>query len=87
MMARFDLLLTPDLYDGGYTVTVPALPGCITDGRTIDEALANTREAIECHTDGLSAAALAGSGARFDLLVVSMSVDIPRSSDTGQRPE
>lgn len=77
MRARFDILLTPDLYDGGYTVTVPALPGIVTDGKTIDEALANAREAIECHTDGLSAAELARSGARFDLIVVSMNIDIP----------
>ena len=33
----------------GYTVTVPALPGCVTWGRTVDEALAMAREAIEGH--------------------------------------
>jgi len=32
--------------DGGYTVTVPALPGCITEGATWDEAIANAQEAI-----------------------------------------
>jgi len=32
--------------DGGHTVTVPALPGCITEGATWDEALANAQEAI-----------------------------------------
>ena len=32
--------------DGGYTVTVPALPGCITEGATWDEAVANAQEAI-----------------------------------------
>lgn len=84
-MPRFDVLLTPDLYGGGYTVTVPALPGIVTHGRTIDEALANAQDAIECHTDGLSAVARAGSGARFDLIVVSMNVDIPGSSDAGRR--
>jgi predicted RNase H-like HicB family nuclease len=33
--------------EGGYTVYVPSLPGCISEGNTKDEALANIREAIE----------------------------------------
>lgn len=32
--------------DAGYVVTVPTLPGCVTQGDTRDEALANAREAI-----------------------------------------
>lgn len=32
--------------DGGYTVTVPSLPGCISEGPTREEALANIEEAI-----------------------------------------
>ena len=33
--------------DGTYTVIVPSLPGCLTFGRTVDEALAMAKEAIE----------------------------------------
>lgn len=33
--------------EGGYTVTVPALPGCISEGDTLEEALANIKDAIE----------------------------------------
>ena len=33
--------------DDGYTVTVPLLPGCISEGDTWDEAIANITEAIE----------------------------------------
>jgi predicted RNase H-like HicB family nuclease len=33
--------------DGGYWAEVPALPGCATQGETIEELLANLREAIE----------------------------------------
>ena len=36
-----------------YGVTVPDLPGCFTAGRTLDEALAMAREAIELHLEGL----------------------------------
>ena len=39
------MVLDPD-EEGGYTVTVPALPGCVTEGDTREEALANIREAI-----------------------------------------
>jgi antitoxin HicB len=33
--------------EGGYTVTVPALPGCISEGDTLEEALKNIKDAIE----------------------------------------
>ncbi|MDP9372913.1 MAG: type II toxin-antitoxin system HicB family antitoxin [Chloroflexota bacterium] len=52
---RYTVLLTPDPEEGGYTVTVPALPGCITEGDTVEEALTNAREAIKCHLEGLAA--------------------------------
>ena len=38
---------------GGYTVTVPALPGCITYGETDDEAIAMAKEAIELYMESL----------------------------------
>ncbi len=37
--------------EGGYTATVPALPGCISEGDTREEALANIREAIELYLE------------------------------------
>ena len=37
--------------EGGYTVTVPALPGCITEGDNIDQALAMAKEAIELYVE------------------------------------
>lgn len=33
--------------DGGYVVRCPALPGCVSQGRTKKEAIENIREAIE----------------------------------------
>jgi predicted RNase H-like HicB family nuclease len=37
--------------DGGYTVTVPALPVCITEGAAWDEAIADAHEAITGYTE------------------------------------
>lgn len=41
--------------EGGYTVTVPTLPGCVTFGETVDEAIAMAREAIEVYVEGMLA--------------------------------
>jgi predicted RNase H-like HicB family nuclease len=44
---KYRVILEPDPDDGGYVVTCPALPGCVSQGETRDEALANIRDAIE----------------------------------------
>lgn len=38
---------------GGYSVVVPALPGCFTQGDTVPEALDHAREAICCYLGSL----------------------------------
>lgn len=43
----FKVFLEPDLDYGGYVVVCPSLPGCYSQGKTVSEALANIREAIE----------------------------------------
>lgn len=52
---RYTLLLTPDPEEGGYTVTVPALPGCITEGDTVEEVIENAKEAIALYVEDLEA--------------------------------
>ncbi len=49
----FQLVFEPDP-DGGYTVTVPALPGCVTYGSDMEEARKMAREAIELYLEDLS---------------------------------
>jgi predicted RNase H-like HicB family nuclease len=39
--------------EGGYTVIVPSLPGCVTCGETIEEAVCMAREAIELYLESL----------------------------------
>lgn len=41
--------------EGGYVVRAPALPGCHTQGETIEEAEKNIREAIELYLESLEA--------------------------------
>jgi antitoxin HicB len=48
---RYVVVLKPTSHEDevGYTVTVPALPGCVTEGDTVEEALTNAREAIQAY--------------------------------------
>lgn len=50
MAHRYRVMLEPE-EEGGYSVWVPALPGCVSQGDTFEEALANIREAIECYLE------------------------------------
>jgi len=41
---------------GGYTVTVPSLPGLVTEGRDLEHARSMAKGAIQCYIDGLKKA-------------------------------
>lgn len=41
--------------DGGYHAMCPVLPGCHSEGNTLDEAVANVREAIEVYIESMIA--------------------------------
>jgi len=47
---RFRVVLEPS-EEGGFTVYVPSLPGCIREGETEEEALRNIQEAIELYLE------------------------------------
>ena len=55
-MAKYTIILEPNYPEEGYTVRVPALPGCITYGRSREEALVRAKEAIEGFIAGLERA-------------------------------
>lgn len=38
--------------DSSYGITIPDIPGCFTAGETLDKALTNVQEAVECHLEG-----------------------------------
>lgn len=42
--------------NGGYTVTVPTLPGIVTEGTTLEKARIMAQDAIRCYIEGLKVA-------------------------------
>jgi antitoxin HicB len=49
---RFNIFLRPEP-EGGFTAIVPALPGCVTYGRTLDEAKKMAKDAIGGYIESL----------------------------------
>jgi predicted RNase H-like HicB family nuclease len=49
-LVKLKVVLEPS-EEGGYTVYVPSLPGCISEGDTREEAVSNIREAIELYLE------------------------------------
>ena len=50
---KFKVIIGEDLEDKGYNVSCPALSGCHSQGDTIEDALKNIKEAIECYLESL----------------------------------
>ncbi|MDQ1265449.1 MAG: hypothetical protein QG635_599 [Bacteroidota bacterium] len=51
---NYKIMLKPEP-EGGFTVVVPSLPGCITFGSTLEEAKTMAKEAIELYLESLNA--------------------------------
>jgi len=52
MLRRFKIILEKEP-TGGFSVSIPALPGCATQGESIEECMSNAREAIELYLESL----------------------------------
>lgn len=48
-MEDFHVVLTEDPVDGGYVVTVPEIPGLVTEGDSVEEAMRMAKDAIETY--------------------------------------
>ena len=48
---QYTAVFEPDEERGGYTVTIPSLPGCISEGDTFEEALHNIQEAASLYLE------------------------------------
>jgi len=51
---KYTVILVPE-EEGGYSVEVPALPGCYTQGESRDEAISMAKEAIELYLESCKA--------------------------------
>lgn len=50
---QYTAVFEPDKQAGGFTVTIPALPGCISEGDTFEEAMKNIQEAASLYLEGV----------------------------------
>jgi predicted RNase H-like HicB family nuclease len=66
---KFKVVLEPS-DEGGFTVYVPSLPGCISEGDTEEEALRNIKEAIEMYLEPTEDDAVVSESARIIELVM-----------------
>lgn len=53
MSLRYKMILEPDAEEGGWTVSFPDLPGCVTCGETLNDALANAEDARRVWTEAM----------------------------------
>lgn len=51
-IAKFTAIFEP-AEEGGYTVVVPSLPGCVTEGDTLEEAVKMAKDAIQAYIESL----------------------------------
>ena len=51
MTRRYTIVLQPEPEEGGYSVSVPALPGCFTQGETVDQCVERAKEAIALYVE------------------------------------
>ena len=65
----FKVVLEPS-EEGGYTAIVPSLPGCISEGETVEEAMQNIREAIELYLEPVADADSGREGVIVKELVI-----------------
>ncbi len=49
---KYKVVIEPQ-EEGGYTVYVPSLPGCVSQGDSVDEAMTNIKEAIEVYVESI----------------------------------
>ncbi len=77
-MDRIFTIILDQNEDGGYTVTVPILPGCVTQGDTREEALEHAQEAITGFLEALKIEDLPIPQGDIEVAVVTVRLPDPR---------
>ncbi len=73
MKSTYRIVLIPE-DDGGFSVSVPALPGCYTQGETREEAIEAAKEAIELHLEALRDDGESAPDDRVEVMTVEVEV-------------
>ncbi|MDP2936098.1 MAG: type II toxin-antitoxin system HicB family antitoxin [Dehalococcoidia bacterium] len=81
-MLKYTVLLRRNEEVPGYSVLVPQLPGCFSQGMTVEEALFNAKEAIECHLEGIAEDREDLPIERESFLIATVSVESPSIAGT-----
>ena len=79
MKHTYTIILIPGEDDeGGYWVRVPGLPGCVTEGDTLEEAISNAKEAVEGYLLSLADRdiPIPDEGDRTKHLITAVSVEV-----------
>jgi antitoxin HicB len=72
---RYSIVLVPEPEEGGFSVEVPLLPGCYTQGETVEQALERVKEAIAGHVASLLEAGEEVPEESIPVIVTSVEVD------------
>lgn len=78
---KFTVILTLDPDDGGFTAECPGIPGCISEGDTVEESLANIKEAIEGCLESIAAHGQPLPG-EHAVIVATVDADVPEPVTT-----
>jgi predicted RNase H-like HicB family nuclease len=68
---KLQVILEPS-DEGGYTVYVPSLPGCLSEGDAVEEAMTNIREAIELYLEPVADDWVPAEGTLVQELAISL---------------
>ncbi|KKQ73758.1 MAG: hypothetical protein US94_C0026G0005 [Berkelbacteria bacterium GW2011_GWB1_38_5] len=73
---KYIAVFEPDKEIGGYTVTIPELPGCISEGDTFEDALVNIKEAAELYMEVMKDKIKESSSATSPILVAPIEIKV-----------
>ena len=74
---QIQIVIEKEPEDEGYFAHSPALPGCFSNGRTVEEARKNMREAVELHLEGVVARGEPLPPAPAAVIVEDLTVAVP----------
>ena len=81
---KLKVMLEPS-EEGGFTAYIPTLPGCISEGDTVDEAMVNIREAVELYLEPIEDNLVGAEGTVIQGLIVDLLRRFHRSTSRSPR--